>query len=57
MPTGHFSEVENQRFFSWFHSLIERLSSRSPDTKLPPLSDLTNSGDPLLATNRLKLFK
>ena len=27
------------------------------DTKLPLLSDLISSGDPLLATNRLKLFK
>jgi len=43
--------------FSWFHSLIERLSSRSPDTKLLPLSDLISSGDPLLATNHLKLFR
>ena len=43
--------------FSLVPFLIEPLSSRSPDTKLLPLSDLISSGDPLLATNRLKLFK
>ena len=55
IPTGRFSEEGNQPFFSWFHSLIERLSSRSPDTKSLPLSDLISSGDPLLATTHLKL--
>lgn len=48
--------------FSWFHSLIEGSSSRSPDTKLPPLSDLisycsSGRSNKKLASGEIYIFR